>query len=221
MIKNTDTLRKAIQALLKHKTEIADFSRNLFEFMNTKKGELTLENLQKILLLDIQSRGRALLSTKECKEIIREFNSKMDIVEIKRKEGKDKFNYIYEQLISINQIGPKIAAVFMKNMVYHLGICHELVDSLYMPVDRHIRKIFIEKLRVFDDKDVPHPSESFKTKKNQMFQKALSDIYKPRVDIDLFWFVGNMFCNKRIACHLCWIRDLCKEPYFKGENLDI
>jgi len=65
MVKNTDTLRKALQVLLKHKKEAADFSRNLFEFMNIKKGELTLENLQKILLLDNQSRGRALMSTKE------------------------------------------------------------------------------------------------------------------------------------------------------------
>lgn len=221
MIKDHETLKKAIEILLEHKKEAADFSNNLFAFLNIKERELTLENMQKILLLDIHSRGRALMSQRECERIIRQFNSKMDIEQIKAKEGIEKFNYIYEQLISIDQIGPKIAAVVMKNLVYHLKICPELVNFLYMPIDRHIRKIFIEKIKVFDEKDVPQPSDPFNTKKNLRFQRALSDIHEPRIEFDLFWFVGYTFCNKRIACHLCWLNELCKSPYFKGKNLNI
>jgi len=221
MIKDPETLRKAINILLEHKKEAEEFSRNYFAFMNIKERELSLENMQKILLLDIHSRGRALMSRSECEEIVRQFNSKMDIEQVKRKEGIEKFNYIYEQLISIDQIGPKIAAVVMKNMVYYLKICPELMNLLYMPIDRHIRKIFIEKIKVFEEKDVPQPSDPFSTNKNKRFQEALLDIHQPRIEFDLFWFVGYFFCNKRIACHLCWLRKLCKNPYFEGKNLNI
>lgn len=221
MIKDAETLEKAMSILLGHKKETDDFTRSLFEFMNIKKRKLTIENLQKILLLDIQSRGGGgLLSPSKCKNIIYEFNTRMDIEEINRKQGKEKFDYIYRQMIGIDQIGPKIAAVFMKNIVYYMEICPELVNFLYMPIDRHIRKIFIDKLKVFDEKDVPHPSEPFNTKKNKRFQEDLSAIHQPRIEFDLFWFVGSMFCNKRIACHLCWIRDFCKEPYIENKNLN-
>jgi len=220
MIKDPETLKKAINVLLEHKKEADDFTRSLFKFVNVRERELTIENLQKILLLDIQSRGRGLLSPDECTDIIKKFNSRMGIEEINRKQGKEKFDYIYRQLIRIDQIGPKIAAVFMKNMAYYLKICPELVNFLYMPIDRHIRKILLDKLKVFDEKDVPQPSEPFNTKKNKRFQEDLSAIHQPRIEFDLFWFAGSMFCNKRIACHLCWIREFCKEPYIENKNLN-
>lgn len=52
-------------------------------------------------------------------------------------------------------MGTKTACDFLGYIVYYLEIWPDLVNLLYVPIDRHIHRILVDKLRIFNEKEVP------------------------------------------------------------------
>ena len=117
---------------------------------------------------------------------------------------------IYRRLMRIRGIGAKVAGVYLRDIIYHLKVWPFLTEYLYLPIDRHIRNILVNKLQVFHNSEVPRVGESYFTRKNQRFQKLLNELHRPRVEIDYFWAIGAMFCAYYL-CNYCWIKDFCQK----------
>lgn len=219
-MKNKKRLKGALNEVLKHKHEMDLSLLSTFKMFGIKEQDISKKNLQKILLLSVQERAGPKLNSKQFREIYRRFN-KINFRKIRSSTDPQKtVDNLYGELIKIPKIGTKIALVFMRDLVCRCKIFPECKKYLYQPVDVHIENIFIKKLKVFEPNEVPGPSEALFTKKNKKFQIILKEVHSPRIDFDYFWYVGNRFCNKRFACHLCWIRKYCQDPYFNKKNLD-
>lgn len=221
MNNDKERLKKCIQELLTHKKEIDNLSKVWSTPLNIKEGILTKENLHNILLSSIQARAGPALNTEKCKNIFIELNKKLDINIIKKLRGQKKLDHLYNTFNQLPYIGTKITLVILKDIIYCNKICNELVDLLPLPIDRHIRNILINKLKVFDENEVPQPSEPITTKRNKKFQEIIDKIHRTRVEFDYLWYIGYTFCSKRVACHLCWIKDYCQEKSFGGSNLNL
>lgn len=220
-MENQERLRNCIQDLLVHKKEMDNLSKGWSEPLGIKQELETQENFQNILLASIQARAGPLLNVKRCKQIFLEFNKNLNFETINNLKDKEKLDYLYNLLDNLKYVGPKIALVILKDIVYCNKIYPELINELLLPIDTHIRKILINKLKVFDDDEVPKPSESITTKRNKIFQSNLAQIHTPRIEFDYLWCVGYLFCNKRVACHLCWIKNYCQERSFNGSDLNL
>ena len=61
-------------------------------------------------------------------------------------KSKEKFDFLFETIRNIHLVGPKIASLFPELVVLHGKVWEELINELYVPIDRHIRAILIEKL---------------------------------------------------------------------------
>lgn len=208
-------LKRAFCELEKHRQTMNKFFAPVPETFQIKKGEITKDNLWRILLLNVQSRAGPSLKPSDVRELKGKFCQVIDLVEAKRLRGKDKFDYFYSKIISLHRIGPKIASVFMKDMVCKFSIFPELKEYLFLPIDTHIEKILTKKLKVFESKQVrkDNPFKSPKSK-SRRFQDRLSEIHSPRVELDHFWYVGYLFCSKNseLVCNeICWIRKYCQE----------
>ena len=164
------------------------------------------------------------------KRILAEFDKKYEIIVQKihaEPPSQDVTDFMYEQLIhnrkhnrGIKGLGPKIVATYLRDIIYHFGVWTSLTDYLYLPVDRHIRALFIERLQIFNSHEVPGVSESFFTPKNQAFQRALAQVHQPRVEFDYFWHIGSQFCSY-ILCPICWIKNFCKRKKIEDPQLPL
>jgi hypothetical protein len=210
---NQQIATKALCELKKHHGIMDQFFKSVSGPLQIRKKGLTKENLWKILLIDIQSRGGPKLNGSAVKRVKTAFFRNVDLGKAKSLKGEDKFNYLYSTLIGLPKIGPKIAAVFMKNMVCEFSIFAELRNYLFVPIDLHVEKILTKKLRAFTPKE-PSRESPLKSKKSRLFQNELSKICNPRIELDGFWYVGYLFCNKKseLVCkELCWIRRYCHQ----------
>jgi hypothetical protein len=212
-----DILSDVMQRLLSHRNETWKHpleEQYPFSLVGLRRGDSSKDNLKKLLVFSLQFRGGPRLSLNEINESLSDFDGAYDSITKKllpNFNGKETADSIYRCITSPNvrEVGSKIAGVFLRDVVYRLGVWQELLNYLYLPIDRHIRSLLIKRLKVFDDKEVPKVSESFFTKKNQRFQAELAQIHTPRVDFDDLWFIGSQFCSYRKLCPLCWIRDMC------------
>ena len=212
---NRHVVKKAICELKKHRGTINKFFASVSEPLQIRQGEVTMKNLWKILLMDIQSRGGPKLNTANIKALKGEFFRTVDLKKAKRLEDEGRFNYLYSTIVGLHRIGPKIASVFLKNMVCKFSIFPRLKNHLFLPVDVHIENILTNKLKAFKRNELSKENP-LKSKKSKLFQDKLSKIYNPRVELDNFWYVGYLFCNKKseLVCgELCWIRKYCKQKF--------
>jgi len=206
-------LKRAFRELERHRQTMDKFFAPVPETFQIKKGEITKDNLWRIMLLNVQSRSGPSLDPSDVRRLRRKFWQVIDLVEAKRLQGKDKFDYLYSKIISLNRIGQKIASVFMKDMVCEFSIFPELKECLFLPIDTHIEKILTKKLKVFKLKQASKDNPS-KSPKSRQFQDRLSEMHSPRVELDHFWYVGYLFCSKNseLVCNeICWIRKYCQE----------
>ena len=196
-----------------------------FSFNNPRKGDEKLLNLEKILVYDIQWRAFRRLPPIEVERVRREFK---DVYKKITKELLPQFHFnsannkeekqmivdeIYKAIIGIKQIGPKIAGVFLRDIVCYLKIWQKLTPYLYQPIDRHIRELLTKYLKFFDEKEMPNVSESYFTKKNQNFQKLLAKAYTPRITFDILYIIGANI-HAFYQCDICPLKkSWCKEPY--------
>ena len=206
-------LKEAFCELEKHRRTMDKFFAPVPETFQIEKGVITEDNLWRILLLNVQSRAGPSLSPFDMGELRGKFCQVIDLVEAKKLQGKDKFDYLYSKIISVKGIGQKIASVFMKDMVCEFLIFPELREYLFLPIDTHIEKILTKRLKVFEPEEVSK-KDPLNCKSAMDFQVSLSKIHRPRVELDRFWYVGYLFCSKnsRVVCNeICWMREYCQE----------
>ncbi len=215
MGKNQHVIKEAFCELKKYRGMMAKFFTSVSEPLQIKQREVTKKNLWKILLIDIQSRGGPKLNVAGVKKLQGEFFQTVDLKKTVKLEGENRFNYLYSTIVGLTSIGPKIASVFMKNMVCEFSIFTELRDYLFLPVDTHIENILANKLKVFGRNEISKENP-LKSKKSKLFQDKLSKIHDPRVDLDNFWYIGHLFCSKKseLVCQeICWIKRYCQQKF--------
>lgn len=208
-------LKSVINDLLRHKKEMDSHFRAFCEPYKIVEGVASKENLRKIFILSIQARGGPRLSNTKCRGVLKEFDSAIDGILELSSEGQHKVNELVRRIDDIKYIGPKITALFLRDAVYYFHIWPDLVNYLYLPIDRHIRTILIKKLRAMGEEEVPYPSGSFFRGENPRFQSFLSEVHRPRIQFDYLWHVGARFCTYRLSeiCELCPINRHCKDRY--------
>lgn len=215
----TQILNEVVNELLKHKETFGMEYNKTFSLFDIKKGVATKDNLHRIFSMCVTARRR--VSASRCKEAIRQFDEKVgEIIEymsdLTERNAKDKHKRLFNNILGINGVGPKIATEFIKTIVYWAGIWPELKNELYVPVDKHVHNLMVKKLKVFDKNEVPDPDDLKNEKWFELFenfQRTLSEIRGPRIDFDLLWFIGSHFsCKLGIYCDYCFIRKYCQEP---------
>jgi hypothetical protein len=212
--------------VLKHKGEMYEeiYASIHDKVLKIRKGDPSRENLKKwfILVLGPGWRAGPAPSFEERKMALERFDLWYDYVikEILPKyEGQNAMNEMYRSLADpkystkVKYIGWKIAGTYLRDIIYYFEIWPDFKEYLYVPMDRHVRNIFIEKLGVFKDDQVPKVGESYFNPISQEFHMILDEIHKPRVEFDFFWYIGAKFCSYHL-CNFCWIGDFCvdKEP---------
>lgn len=212
-----EVLREALRLVLEHKSEIDNelYAGIHYRVLGVRKGDESRENLKKwfILALGPGWRGAPPPRLEKRKEAIRAFDRWYNDVRSRilvKYSRQQALNEMYKTLENILTIGPKIAGVLLRDWIYHFDIWPELKNYLYLPIDRHVRNIIINKLEACEEAEVPKAGESYFTVRNQAFQRALDEIHCPRVEFDYFWMVGNTFCSYNL-CHACWLNELCKQ----------
>jgi len=223
-----EILKTVVERLLLHRPDTRKYpveQQHPFSLIGLKKNDDSKHNLKKLLVFGLQWRGGPRLNLNKINRALSDFDVVYDTVTreiLPDFSGQKTTDAIYRHMISdVKYVGPKIGGVFLRDIVYHLGVWKELLPFLYLPIDRHVRSLLIDRLNVYDEKDVPGTSEPFSTKKNQKFQNELSTIHTPRVDFDDLWFMGSHFCSYRKMCPVCWIRDLCTSRFENTTTLNL
>jgi len=212
-------LRDVVNILRSHQGEIHRLTieqQNPYALVGLKKGDNSKQNLKKLLLFGMQWRGGPRLSLERINKVLSSFDECYEKITkniLPNFDGQNSTDQVYKLLMNIDDVGPKIAGVFLRDVVCRLNVWKEMLPYLYLPIDRHVRFMLINRLQVFSEKEVPRVSESYFTRKNQRFQEELRRIHTPRVDFDDLWFIGSHFCSFRKLCPVCWIRSYCKQRF--------
>jgi len=214
-----------------YKKEQEDFHKFSLASLNANcKKDNFYTFFKKVVLMDIQSRPNNLSKYKVLKTFDGLKNLKEDFTEknLKRKSknGKELLEYLEEKLLSIKNIGHKIAYVVIKNLIYfgdtekYFGFRRsELIPLLKLPVDVHVKNLLCYRLRL-----CPAHLYNKISSKNKEFRKELKEeICKKSkklnpIDLDILWYVGYQNCNKRVYCNNCKIKDYCRDSYFETET---
>ncbi len=192
---------------------------------------------KKIVLMDVQSRPGNLTKFRVLKifEAVEENKFfKEGYYKEKYGEGKEKdlVERFEKELLSIYDIGPKIANLIIKNIFYfgdterYFGIKREKVlPFLKVPVDVHVRNLLCYRLQI-----CPEDLYGKINTENDVFQKELKDLCAESnettgnnltplvpIDLDILWYIGYNNCAKRVFCSMCKISDDCKDKQFKKE----
>jgi len=213
-------LKKALELILNHKKEIDEELYNSIHYRLLVRNRHQMDEkeiLRRWFIIAIGPgwRGGPAPRYEERVRMLREFDLWYDKVVneiLPSYSGQKAVDLIIRALTNIKGIGSKIAGVYLKDVVYHFGVWSHLRDYLYLPIDRHVRNIMVNKLKVLDSNEVPNVGESYFTRRNQRFQRLLDSIHRPRVEFDYLWAVGAKFCAYYL-CNLCWIRELCKDKH--------
>jgi endonuclease III len=210
-------LKKAIVEVGKHK-DVLDYDlKTRTAAFGIKTGDSSSKNLKKILIPAIQYRAGPGLNVKECKTILNEFDEKYPSIHRILINGNSQadMDTLVEEVDELFNIGPKIAGVFLKDVVFNFRIGERMIPYLYLPIDRHVRNIFVSKLQAISEDEMPMTSDKYSHYKNKPFQEGLSRIHDPRIDFDMFWYIGSNYCFNHLLCDVCWINKFCKKrvPY--------
>lgn len=216
-VKNEDNLTKALNLVLEHQKQI---EREIWERINRRaldvtRGDASKKNLKKwfIFATGPRWRGGPPPELERRKEMLSAFDDWYEKVKddiIPDHSGQEAMDRIVKSLSKIKGIGPKIAGVYLRDVVYRLGVWPQLEEYLYLPIDRHVRDILINKLHAFDEDGVPEVGESYFSAKNRRFQQVLDQVHEPRIEFDYFWNIGSSFCSYYL-CDFCWIREVCRD----------
>ena len=219
-------LEFAKQAYKKEQDEFHRFS--LMSLSANCKKDNFYSFLKKIILMDIQSRPNNLSKY----EVLKTFDNlkeslKKDFTE-KNLKGKFKdeeklLEYLEKKLLSIRNIGPKIAYVVIRNLVCfgdpekYFGLRqNKLIPLLKLPVDIHVKNLLCYRLKLVSKQ---HYDKNWNSKLFQDDLKKLCEgITLNPIDFDILWYIGYQNCSKRVYCNNCKIKNYCQDSYFKTET---
>ncbi len=214
---NQQVLKNAIEETLKHKKVFESDKNTTAYLFGIKNGDISCSNLKRILIPAIQYRSGPSLNKSECEAVINDFEEKYSDIRYLLNNGtcQEDLDKLVETVNSIYDIGPKIANVFLKDIIYQFKIGKQLIPFLYLPIDVHIKNIFVSKLQAIDREEMPKTSDKYSHFRNKPFQEELSNIHEPRIEFDMFWYIGARFCSNHLFCDICWIKEYCKKraPY--------
>lgn len=181
---------------------------------------------KRVVLMDIQSRPKNLTKC-EILRIFEDIDEKFENFDWKcyKDSHKKLINSLYEKLLSINQIGYKLAYLIVKNFILFgntillLGISrNSLLPYLKAPIDIHVKNLLCYRLQlVLKDKYNSLKSD------NKKFQKELSTLCENEkglfpIDLDYLWYIGFKYCNRRVFCNYCPIKKECLDKNFEHET---
>jgi hypothetical protein len=217
MIRNKQNLIEALKLVLEHKKQMdKEFWQGIHSnVLGIQRGDGSRENLKKWFILATGPGWRAGPAPRldQRKIMIEAFDNWYEKVIreiLPQCSGQKAMDKMIKELVKIERIGPKIAGVYLRDIIYHVGVWPQFKEYLYLPIDRHTRNILIHKLEAFEEPNVPAVGESYFTEKNRQFQEALNQIHRPRVEFDYFWTIGSYFCSFYL-CNFCWIREVCQD----------
>ncbi len=228
-----DYINRVIEKLGEREHDIERFFDEwIFKPFGIKKGVITKENIRPLFLFCMSA--QAFQKTVKKKEgygiSLKEFDSKFDEIiknmsDLNDGNKKIKHNYLFDTIKSMPQMGYKNTSLFLKILVLYLKIWPELKDELYVPIDVHIGRILLDKLKILDENNgiVGYKDNKveifspYSKKKFLRFQENLNSIHRPRIMFDHLWFIGFVFCGKRVFCDYCWIKDDCKNRWDKPD----
>lgn len=134
-----EVLCSVVNILRSHQQEIRRLpleQQNPFALIGLKKGDDSRQNLKKLLAFGIQWRGGPRLGVKRIDDVLLMFDECYDEITqniLPSFNGQDSANQAYKQLTSIYDIVPKIAGVFLRDIVYHLEVWKEMLPYLLPP----------------------------------------------------------------------------------------
>jgi hypothetical protein len=175
-----EILGKALTLVLEHKSDIDQelFSSTYFRALDVKRGDDGKDNLRKWFILALGPGWRAgpVPALEKRKRAIQAFDIWYSDVKnriLVNYSGQQALDEMYKTLIKIPTIGPKTASVLLRDWIYRFDIWPTFKNNLYLPIDRHVRNIIINKLNAANETEVPKVGEDYFTPKNQNFQKEL------------------------------------------------
>lgn len=204
-------LKKVIDKLLQRKDIFRNWQRHKQTY-GIEVGKISKDNLRKMFCNSIVARGGP-PNPNQVRAGVEGFDQKVEgIIEnmsdLSQENAEEKYRWLLEKLTNIRGVGSKIACEYVRKVVVYGGIWENLLYELYVPVDTHIDSFMTEKLKVFQEDEIPKDHESTEFKD---FQDLLAKVHSPRIDFNLLWFVGNRFCTPRltIRCEYCPIKEFC------------
>lgn len=169
-----ETLIQIAKKLADHSEEmdsfhmVYDFSK---DFYGIDKGVDSQENVLKIFSQCIQRRGGPLLKAEEVYKLRDKFVEQvLDNGDLQKPSTEGDFKNIRRKIMGLEGIGPKITDLFLKNMVYYGQIWPELEEYLYVPLDIHVRRFFIQKARIWKYEEFKSDLKGY-LKNNDVSQK--------------------------------------------------
>ncbi len=233
MIYFTDT-KKAIKVLeylkREYKNKHDKFHKFSMESLDIDaKSDDFLSFFKKIVLMDIQSRPNK-LSKYRILEIYNAIEDKKFFKNNFKKEfgiGKEKelIEKFEEELLSIKDIGPKIAYLIIKNIFYfgdtekYFGVKRsDILPMLKLPVDIHIRNLLCYRLQICSIdlyNEIQPGKDIFQRELKELCQKSKELL---PIDLEILWYIGYNNCNRRVFCSQCKVEKYCKDKNFEIET---
>ncbi len=215
-MRNIERMRDAFCEVMRHTDTMEALREGVSGSFGVRRAVAAIENLWRIMLLDMQSRAHAKLTPQKVRRLHNRFLRDVGPVVAQIRKGREGFEDLYKSIVELPYIGPKIASVFLRQMACQYRILPWLKAYLFLPVDTHIKTILVKRLRAVNKREISNgnPLESPKARR---FQESLSRLpwlggRWHRADLDAFWFVGYLFCSKNsgtVCSEICWIREYC------------
>lgn len=136
---------------------------------------------------------------------------------------------LVETVYSAPGVGQKIGSLILEVIIHYGELNPALEKKLFVPLDTHVIRILSECLHVQDVPPMGTPFQADKMQRFQIFLKNNTSPDLPRIYFDYLWFVGKVFCTKKIAegdqysrgyrlCAMCWIKEHClyEDKWFAG-----
>ena len=179
---------------------------------------------------------------KEEKEILEILKFILATIVNQKMAPKRRYELALVQLNFIDNVGQKIAAMFLKFLIYYSANFEgksELEQELFIPFDSHVLKLLfkrvngekINRLNLYDEsvnqaalKYEINKGEGISIKENKLvrLQKNIREdfdnlgIKEPPIILDYLWYVGLMYCKRMfgdIGCKICFLKRECDRSH--------
>jgi len=129
---NEQILKQAITEALKHKDVLEYDLKTTAATFGIKTRDFSNKNIKRILIPAIQYRAGPGLNAKQCRIILDDFDGRYSAMQRILLNGNSQadLDNLVEEVDELFNIGPKIAGVFLKDVIYHFKIGEQLIPYL-------------------------------------------------------------------------------------------